>query len=433
MKQKSLYIFLSNSLVTVVHVVGNVRTLVLSNLHLSNIDQLLTLLAPFYSTPIQCVLDTPNAIIKSIELDGMNYWHQYQLSRRLINETKSDWHSLWKEHNTLILIKGNLSEFERTFLQQLTAKNFLISSITPALWILNNCLLKGQTIRKNGIVYFPLHDQVQQVLYLNGVPAISRVTQNADTSDWVQFVQSKHRITLESLDADRLIKSLGSPTDTFPTYALTCKPSSRPPLITLNNGIHLKHYNTYTTVVKQCAYGLIAASVLVIAVLTPKLIDLNAHNIKLNALIEKERTILDTYTLTDTTKAASQTYMHKRNCVESFNAQSFPAMSFLEKLSNILPNYGQVIYLRLIPKISKLTALGTDEFTLNIRIVPTKSSKSLQLLTTELHNVFGSKIRVNMIKNPMIQKDSAQQNTSLKHTVQINMTGLMHDIQRLTP
>jgi hypothetical protein len=433
MKQKSLHIFLSNNLVTAVHLAEGKHELIFSDIHLSNIDNILTLLTPFYSTHIRFVLDTPNVMIKSIDLEGMNYWHQYQLSRRLANETKSDWHSLWKENKSLILLKGNLSELERTFLKLLIAKKFLIESIVPALWILTNTLLKGHTLRKNGIVHFSLHDQIQQVLYLNGLPTISRVTHNIDTSDWEQFVQAKYKTTLDTLDAERLIRSLGSPTDTFPTYALTHMASSRCPAITFHGGLNLKRYSAYTNFGKQCAYGMATLGVLFIAAMTPKLIDMNTHQLKLDTLINKERDILETYTLDDTLTKASQTYMHKRNVVESFNAQSFPAMSFLERLSTILPNYGQVVYLRLIPKVSKLNTVGTDEFAVHLRIVPSKNSKSLQLLTTELHKVFGSKLRINIIKNPTIQRDKSQDDAQLKHAVQINLTGLMHDLQRLTP
>lgn len=433
MKQNVLHIFLSNNLVTAVHIANNKTELIFSGVHLSNLDTVLTSLSPYHAAQIRLILDAPNMVIKSVDTLGMNYWYQYQLSRRLANETNADWYSLWKESESLILIKGTLSELERTFLHQLIVKKFLIASIVPALWILNNSLLKGHIIKKNGIVQFPLHDLFQQILYLNGVPTISRMSKNTDTTDWVQFVKTKYKITLESLDAERLIRSLGCPTDTFSLYTLTHLPSSHYPKITLTQDLNLKKYNVYAQFLKQCAYGMMIVSAVLIAAMLPNLINMHNHQIKLDMLIKKEQEVLDTYTVNDKLTATSQTYTHKRNVVESFNAQSFPAMPFLEKISKILPNYGQVIYLRLTPKVSKLSTSGTDEFALNLRIVPLKNSKSLQLLTTELHKVFGSKIRINIIKNPTVHTNDTKEATSLKHTVQINLTGLMHDIQRLTP
>lgn len=433
MKQNALHIFLSNNLVTALHIADNKSTLVLSEAHLSKLDHILTSLTPYHSAQILLVLDTPNILIKSIDTLGMNYWHQYQLSRRIIKEVKSDWYSLWKESNTLILIKGNLLELERAFLHQLIAQKFLIKSIIPALWILNHSVLKDHTIKKNGIVYLPLHNQFQQILYLNGLPVMSRVAQNTDTSDWVQFVHTKYKITLESLDAERWIKSLGHPTDTFPIYALTHTPFSNTPKILFNQKLRLKKYNMYSQVLKQCAYGAAALSIVLITTIAPDFINMRTHQANLERLIKKEQDILDTYTVNDKLTSLAQSYTHKRNMVESFNAQSFPAMSFLEKISAILPNYGQVIYLRLSPKLSKLTTKSADEFSMHLRIVPLKSSKNLQLLTTEIHKVFGSKIRVNIIKNPTIYTSDAKETTSLKHTIQINLTGLIHDIQRLTP
>lgn len=432
MKQNVLHIFLSNNLVTAMHIADDKNDLVLSDAHLSNLDHILASITPYHGTQIRLILDSANMVIKSINLEGMNYWHQYQLSRRLAAETKSDWYSVWKESDSLILIKGNLSDLERSLLQRLEDKHFLIESSVPALWILNNSLLKDHTIKKNGIVHFPLQDHFQQILFLNGVPTVSRISQNTDATDWVQFVQTKYKIALESLDIERLICSLGSPTDTFPIFALKTRAKFSPPKIIFKHGATLEKYNVCAHFLKQCSYGMAALCVALIAVMAPALMDMNTRHIKLDRLIKQEQDILTTYAVNNTLTAASQSYTHKRNAVESFNAQSFPAMPFLEKISTILPSYGQVIYLRLTPKISKLYTAGTDEFALHLRIVPLKNSKNLQLLTTELHKAFGPKIRINIIKNPTVQTKDKKEAESLKHTVQINLTGLMHDIQRLT-
>jgi hypothetical protein len=433
MKKNTLHIFLSNNEVTAMHIADDKSEVVFSDTHLSNLDHFLERLPSYHGTKIRLILDSSNMVIKSIDLRGMNYWHQYQLSRRLAAESKSDWYSVWKESNTLIFIKSTLSDLERTFLQHLEEKHFLVESIVPALWILNNRLLKGHTIKKNGIVLLPMHDNFQHVLYLNGAPTISRISQNTDTTDWVQFIQTKYKIALESFDGKRLIRSLGAPTDTFSLYALTHLPSSHYPKVTFSKGLNLKKYNIYAQFLKQSAYGMAAVCIALIATMTPALMDMNTRHIKLDRLIKKEDDVLSTFAVNNALTLASQSYTHKRKSIESFNAQSFPSMQFLEKISAILPNYGQVIYLQLTPKISTLNTAGRDEFALHLRVVPLKNSKSLQLLTTELHKTFGSKIRVNIIKNPTIQTKDTQKTESLNHTVQINLTGLTHDIQRLTP
>lgn len=151
-------------------------------------------------------------------------------------------------------------------------------------------------------------------------------------------------------------------------------------------------------------------------------------------MINDELALLDKYAVNDTLTTISDAYAQKRAVVESFNTQTFPTMSFLEKLSTILPNYGQVIYIRLTPKVSSLTAApGRDEFTMHMRIVPLKNSKNLQLLTTEIHKTFGSQVRIHIVNTPTVQANGSSEDLPLKHTVQINMTGLMHDLQRLTP
>jgi hypothetical protein len=434
MKQQFLHIFLSNNLVTAAHVSAQETKLLFSNAHLSNLDQIVQELALYHHIQLRLILDAPNLMIKSFDTHGMNRWHQYQLSRRLVNESKSDWYSIWKEHDQLILVKGNFSELELLFLNHLHQRHFLIKSIVPALWMLNTMLLNEHQIKKNGIVQFSAaHDYFQQVLYLNGVPTISRITQTTDTSDWIQFVRTKYKLTLETLDAERLIKSFGKATDSFATYALHQLPSLREPSITFKKGLNIQTYYTYAQVFRQFAYGMATISCLLITAILPDLIDMHRHHHKLNTLISDERSILDTYATSDTLTSTSGSYIQKRTVVESFNAQSFPAMPFLEKLSTILPNYGQVIYIRLTPKVSKLTTAGGDEFAMHLRIVPLKNSKSLQLLTTEIHKTFGSNVRIHIVNTPIIQASGSTEELPLKHAVQINMTGLMHDLQRLTP
>ncbi|QOL20435.1 hypothetical protein [Candidatus Bodocaedibacter vickermanii] len=434
MKQSFLHIFLSNNLVTATHVAEHETELLFSNIHLSNLDKIVQELTPYHHVQIRLILDAPNIVIKSFDTLGMNYWHQYQLSRRLAKESESDWYALWKKHDQLIFIKGNLSELEHTFLNHLHQRRFLIESTVPALWILNTVLLSGHQIKKNGIVHFPIQDHFQQVLYLNGMPTISRITQTIDTSDWIQFVRTKYKLTLETLDADRLIKSLGKANDSFSTYALNQLPAAHAPNIIFKQGLNIKTYYTYAHMFRQFTYGMATISLLLVAALVPDLIEMNTHQLKLDTLINDELALLDKYAVNDTLTTISDAYAQKRAVVESFNTQTFPTMSFLEKLSTILPNYGQVIYIRLTPKVSSLTAApGRDEFTMHMRIVPLKNSKNLQLLTTEIHKTFGSQVRIHIVNTPTVQANGSSEDLPLKHTVQINMTGLMHDLQRLTP
>lgn len=433
MKQKFLHIFLSNSLATATYVAEHETELLFSNIHLSNLDKLLQELTPYHHIQIRLILDAPNITVKSFDTLGMNVWYQYQLSRRLAKESQSDWYSIWKEQDQFILIKGNLSELEHTFLKQLHHNRFLIESVVPALWVLSTVLLKDHQIKKNGIVQFSIQDQFQQVLYLNGVPTISRITQTLDTNDWIQFVKTKYKLTLETLDIDRLIKSLGKANDTFATYALTQLPSVHAPNILFKTELSIKTYYTYAHMFRQFTYGMATISLLLMAAMIPDLIEMNTHQIKLNTLINDARPLFDKYATNDTLTTVSDAYVQKRTVVESFNAGSFPTLSFLEKLSTILPNYGQVIYIRLIPKASSLTLQNRCEFAIHLRIVPLKNSKNLHLLTTEIHKIFGSKLRIHIVNTPTAQTNDSSEALPLKHTVQINMTGLMHDLQRLTP
>ncbi len=429
MKQSFLHIFLSNNLVTAAHVADHGTELLFSNVHLSNLDRLLQELTPYHHIQIRLILDAPNIVVKSFDTLGMNVWHKYQLSRRLAKESTSDWYS----HDQFILIKGNLSELEQSFLNHLYQRRFLIESTVPALWVLNTVLLNGHRIKKNGIVQFPIQDHFQQVLYLNGVPTISRITQTIDTTDWIQFVRTKYKLTLETLDAERLIKSLGKANDSFATYALNQLPSLHAPNIIFKKGLAIKTYDTYAHVFRQFTYGMATISLLLMAAMVPDLIEMNKHQFQLDTLINDELAILDKYAVNDTLTTTSDAYAQKRTVVESFNARSFPTMSFLEKLSTILPNYGQVIYIRLTPKVSTLTTPNQGEFAMHLRIVPLKNSKSLQLLTTEIHKTFGSQVRIHIVNTPTVQANDTAEELPLKHTVQINMTGLMHDLQRLTP
>ncbi len=152
--KKNLHIFLSNNFVTALRIVGNNTETLFSEISLSqHLEKVSNCLMLYHEYPIHLVIDNTNISIKTYNIIGMNRWHKYELRRRLQHESSShDWHSFWEENSKLILVKGELSDVEKTFLQMLNIKRFLIESAAPALWMLTNLLLKGHIIKQNGIV-----------------------------------------------------------------------------------------------------------------------------------------------------------------------------------------------------------------------------------------------------------------------------------------
>lgn len=433
MKQEFLHIFVYNNLVTASHMGTETVEHLFSNVHLSNLDKILSCLNPYQHLPIRLVLDTPNLTIKSFDITGMNRWHQYQLHYRLAKESTSEWHGSWIEHRSLVFIKGNLSDTERPFFDALINQKYLIHSVIPALWIVNNVLLAGQKIKENGVVIIPIADQFQQVLYLNGNPTISRISDIPDTPDWMQFVRTKYHLTLEVLDTTRLITSLGKATDSFQSFTLEHLPSKNYPNICFSEPHHPRLYYVYANGLKYTSRMLFVVSAMFVTAIIPELMDLNTHQAKIDSLLSTQSDLVGQYVIPEEQDASSKTYTHKRQVVEAFNKQTFPAMYFLERISSILPNYGQIIYIRIAPSISSFSLAKTDGFSIHLRLVPSKSSKSLQLLTSELHKIFGDKLRIHVVKNPTISTDNKNEATQLKHTVQVNMTGMIHELQKFVP
>lgn len=432
MKQEFIHLLICNNLITAVHVGPGTHELLFSNARIANTDKIFTTLAPFYHLPVRLMLNTPNLIIKSFNTKGMNPWHQYQLIQRVAKESNSEWYATWKEQHSLIFVKGTLSDTERDFLQQLSHQKYLIESIVPTVWFINTLLLKGHTIKQNGVVLIPMADQFLQILYLEGTPTISRIINTSDTTDWVEFVRTKHQLTLDVLDTTRLISSLGKATDSFETFALEHLPPEGYPNIVFA-GTSPRKYFHFSNGLRTLSKIMMMVSGLFLAGTIPGFIDIATHQTTIDALLNNQKTLLNDYPLAKQQDATSKLYTHKRQVVETFNAQTFPTMYFLERISTLLPNYGQVIYVRITPSISKISPSTTDEFSVHLRLVPSKSSKNLQLLISELHQLFGDKLQVNIVQNPTVSMEHKNDTTQLKHTVQINLTGMIHELQRLTP
>jgi hypothetical protein len=432
MKQDFIHIFICNNLITAIRVGSETSELVFSNVHLSNLDKVLAALFPYHHLPMRLVLNTPTLTIKSFNTKGMNWWHQYQLIKRLAFESESEWYASWKEQHSLMFVKGNLSDLERAFINELRLQNYLIKDIIPALWCVNNLLLMGHEIKENGVVFIPISDQFQQILFLQGIPTISRIINTSDTTDWIQFVKTKHQINLEVLDTSRLISSLGKPTDSFSTFILDHLPSQNYPNVVFNSHSPRQYY-IYSNRIRNRSKIMIVISSLYLAVTIPNIMNLNAHQSRIDALMQSQIRLLYQYPLPEQQDATSKAYAQKRQVVEAFNAQTFPTMYFLERISTILPQFGQVIYIRISPSISRSPMPKADDFSVHLRIVPAKSSKNLQLLTSELHKLFGEKLQVHIVHNPQVSSDTLDESTQLKHAVQINMTGQIHELQRLTP
>lgn len=432
MKQEFIHIFVCNNLITAVYKKAETYELLFSNVRLLNLNKVFGALAPFHHLPIRIILNTPNPIIKSFNTKGMNRWHQFQLTRRLAYESTADWYAIWKENHSLIFIKGNLSEGERAFIHQLNQQRYLIQSIVPALWLINNTLLKGHEIKLNGVVLIPTEDQFLQILYLDGSPTIARIINTTDTTDWIEFVRTKHHLHLEVLDATRLISLLGKSTDTFETFLLDHLPKDGCP----NNvfsGIAPRNYYVCANSLKYIARTMIAISAIFVAGTLLNTMDINTHQTHIDSLLTLQNTLLEQYKMHPHHDESSKVYIQKRQIVETFNAHTFPTMYFLERISTILPHYGQVIYVRITPSISNLSPPKGDDFSVHLRLVPLKSSKNIQLLTTDLHKLFGDKLQVHIVHNPTVSNDQNDDTTQLKHTIQVNMTGKIHELQRLTP
>jgi hypothetical protein len=434
MKKEFVHIFFSNNLTTALYI-GNNRTEVLfSNIHISNLEKILTCLKAYQHLLIRLVFDNPNMSIKTFDLTGLSQWHRHELRRRLVRESSSyDWHCIWKENSNFILINGTFSDLETMFLNRLNTENFLIESAIPALWILNNVLLKNHLIKHNGVVQIQSNHYVQHTLYLNGLPVISRITKDPNIQDWQQFVDVKYKLKLDILDIDSLIKSIGKPEDSFASYILLQRLYVTPPTIVFSRTHNLLSYYQRFNLLRQFNYGIITATAISLMVIMFNLKTINDHQRILNKLSTHTELLIKKLPIDKHLEVSAQTHKIKHEVVERFTHFSFPVMSFLEKVSNIFPNYGQVIYARVTPKLPQFSANQQDEFSLHLRLVPCKNSKNLQLLTTELHKVFGSKIHVHIINSPITPKDSTAEESPLKHTVQINIIGLTHELQRLIP
>ncbi len=302
-----------------------------------------------------------------------------------------------------------------------------MEAATPCLWILNKTLLHGHQISRNGIVQITLQNHIQHILYLNGAPTLVRTSNNPDTTDWQQFVYKKHNLSLETLDVNRLVTSLGKSTDSFPSYVLR---QQYPSVVIFANALNLYRYQTITNIANQISRGGIAASLIGVISLFSDIPTLSHSHSTLASMHTKQRQLFERLPLNPQLEAESKAYLKQRSVVERFNAQSFPAMSFLERMSKILPDYGQVIQLKIIPQISALQASKHTMFSVHAKIVPLKSSKNLQLLTTELRKTFGKELRVNVIKNNVAPP---AEEPHLKNSVQINMTGSIDGLSRLLP
>jgi|GEM_PF-2483255 len=430
MKKQFLHIFISNSLTTALLIKKNQVETLFSNIHISHTEKIFNCLLPYHHLPVRLIIDTVNISIKTFDVSGMNWWHKYELTKRLTAESlSSDWQCQWQQDLKLILITGMFSAIEHDFLSQLTGRKFLIEYAIPSLWVLNKTLLKGHQIQQNGIAQIPLPDSFQQVLYLNGAPTIARISKDRNVLDWIQFVQTKYKIALDVLDTSRLITSLGKINDSFATYISSQAIPSNAPKIIFSKKIDVGNYYQKFNLFKQFTYGSIAATVIGTMITIPYLIDMRTADIKLRTLINKEQTLLDQRPLDQQLTTVVKTHIEKRNIIENFNHQSFPVMFFLEKISQILPNYGQVVSVRITPSLSQFSKNQRNEFAAHLKIVPFKNSKDLQLLSTELHKVFGNSLRVHIINSPLTTQTTEPQ--TLKYTVQINMTGLIHDLQRL--
>lgn len=430
MKKQFLHILLSNNLTTALLIKENETEILFSNIHISHTEKIFNCLLPYHHLPIRLIVDTVNVSIKIFDIAGMNWWHKYELTRRLKKESlSSDWQCQWQQDLKLIVMTGMFSTIEHEFLRQLSVQKFLIEHAIPSLWILNQTLLKGHQIQQNGIVQIPLQDSFQQVLYLNSTPKIARISKDTNVLDWLQFVQTKYKITLDVLDISRLITSLGTINDSFATYISRQLIHQKSPKLIFSKKIGVNSYYQKFNLLKQLTHGFIAAIVIFTIIKIPYLIEMGTTDIKLRTLIKEEQTLLDQLPIDQQLSTVVKSCIDKRNIIESFNNKSFPVMFFLEKISKILPNYGQIIFVRITPPISQFSDDQRNEFSVNLKIVPFKNSKDLQLLTTELHKVFGTNLRIHIINSPLTTQTTEAE--TLKYTVQINMTGLIHDLQRL--
>lgn len=430
MQKKFLHLFLSNNLVTALLIRENDVEILFSSAEISNPEKVLKCLLSYHALPIRLIIDTVNVSIKTFDTTGMNWWHKYELRQRLNQESlSSDWYCLWQQEQKLIALTGAFSETEHSFLKQLITQNFLIEHAVPSLWILNQTLLKGHQIQKVGIVQIPLQNSFQQILYLNGVPTTSRISKDENVVDWIQFIQMKYKINIDVLEARRLITSLGNANDSYETYISKQLIHKTSPKISFSKKIPLGKYYQKFNFLKQLAQGTCAAAAVAAIVILPYIISTRTDNLKLLALIDKEKSVLEALPVHPQQPDLVKNYLDKQNIMESFYQTSFPIMFFLEKISKILPDYGQVIFVRVVPPISKFTANSKDVFSIHLKIVPFKNSKDLKLLTTELHKVFGADLRIHIINSPI--KGENKEAAVLTHTVQINMTGLIHEIQKL--
>lgn len=430
MNNKFLYIFLSSNTITGIRIENQNKEILFSNTKLSSAEKILPDLKKFHDYKIKLILEASPSSIKLFNTVGMGFWHRYQLKQRLKKElSQSDWYCMWEEGSNLITLKGILSLDEKIFLDTLKRERFLIVSSTPSLWLIHHNLLKGNNIKKNGIVIVPLFNFFQHVLYLNGLPTNCRISKDDNVSDWLQFISLKYKLSLDVLNISELANSKGNSHDYFITLILDGLPS-RTPTVFFTKQYSVEFYYRWVKLFNQVIYGVMIASILVIIYNINALVEIKSLKTSLEKLITTQAKLFSKIPNSAESVEAFKKYTTKRKIIETFNRQTFPTMSFLERISTILPEYGQVSYISINPttegNIDRIAL--EDSFLVKIKITLFKNSKNLQLLTGEIHKHFGPKIRVDLLA----PQPKTLTEHKLRHTIEINLKGFIHEIQRLT-
>lgn len=432
MNNKFLHVFLSSNTITIIRVENETKEILFANTNLSSLEKILESLRNLHHYKIKLILDSSQASIKLYTTTGMRFWHRYQLKQRLKKAYhQNDWYSIWEENSNLITLRANLSSEAKVFLEALKEEKFFIILTVPSLWLIHH-KLKGHTIKNNGIVIARFPNYFQHILYLNGLPTNCRISKDDHVIDWLQFISLKYKLTLDVLNISQLVTSTESLSDPLISWLLNSLTTKLPPIFFAKQ-YAVNFYYKCVNLFNQVTYGVVISSILVIIYNINGLLKIQSRDASLEKILTAQTKLLSDFSKPASSFLDFEKYDTKRKTVEAFNYQTFPTMYFLERISTILPEYGQVVYIRIIPTTADNIDKHDlkDTFLIKLKITPFKNSKSFQLLTGEIHKQFGKKIQIHILnQQPNTLIEQAQK---LKHTVEINLTGFIHDFQRFIP
>lgn len=425
MNKKYVFIFLNKESISVYTQTGKSMVLVLKTCPIENIDSYLKLLEDLRDSVFIVFASFENTQIKSFDIKGFKPWHTYDLKQRLHSEyEKHDWMSCWKSGTNLNLIYSNFTENEAKFILLLNERNYKIHSIFSNIQVIDQFILKNSAIKSGGIVTLSLNGNFKHLLYFENELMFTKTHPSPSTNDWIQFMQDKHSITMETLNAEKVIRLHNKPDDTFETFCIQKYKQFKP--VKLNRRIDATQNYKLHLLLKQIAFTLGALALLVTIISAPNWIKLH-NTTKTRTLIINESDRLNATLKQNLNNQPKHKEIQHYTFAKNFENSKLPFMYVLETIATILPKYGKVLSITLSPSTQTFQETArADTYVLKLLLTPFKSSKHLSLLNTELTQKLGKSLKIHLEKGNL-QKSTLSIPSA---AVSINIKGVTRELTK---